>query len=174
MLNLLRQVYQEAEGRAGKYALIGSLALQAIALQAQGKLDQALTALERALSLAEPEGYVRVFVDEGAPMGELLRQAAARGFALDYVSKLLTALEGEMKDDRRTISPGALSMVEPLTDRELEVLRLLTTHLSSTEIAQQLVISVHTVRSHIKNIYGKLGVHSRADAVRRAKALGLL
>jgi len=171
-LDLLKQVYQEAHGPAGKDVLISSLVLQAIALQA--KPDQALAALERALSLAEPEGYVRVFVGEGAPMGELLRQAAARGIALDYVNKLLAALEGETKDDRRTISPGASPMVESLTDRELEVLRLLTTHLSSTEIARQLVISVHTVRSHIKNIYGKLNIHSRADAVRRAKELGLL
>jgi LuxR family maltose regulon positive regulatory protein len=171
-LDLLKQVYQEAQGPAGKDALIGALVLQAIALQA--KPDQALAALERALSLAEPEGYVRTFISEGAPMGELLGQAAARGIALDYVDKLLAALEGEPKSDRRTISPGASPMVEPLSERELEVLRLLTTHLSSTEIARQLVISVHTVRSHIKNIYGKLNVHSRADAVRRAKELRLL
>jgi LuxR family maltose regulon positive regulatory protein len=99
-------------------------------------------------------------------MQAMLGLAASRGIALDYANKLLAAF-GE------ATSPSAL-LVEPLSGRELEVLRLLTTRLSSTEIARQLVISVHTVRSHVKNIYGKLNVHSRANAVRRAKELGLL
>jgi LuxR family maltose regulon positive regulatory protein len=132
-------------------------------------LDPALTALGRALTLAEPEGYVRTFVDEGAPIAQLLRQTAARGTTPDYVSKLLAALESEMREERRIDE-----LVEPLSGRELEVLRLLTTHLSSTEIAQELFISVNTVRSHIKSIYGKLNVHSRKDAIQRARELGLL
>jgi len=149
--------------------VIEILILQAMALQAQGRMDQALTALDRALSLAEPQGYVRMFIDEGAPMGKLLRQAVARGIALDYVSKLLAALENETKDERRTTE-----LVEPLSERELEVLRFLTTHLSSTEIAEELFISVNTVRSHMKSIYGKLDVHTRREAVARAQDLGLL
>jgi len=146
-----------------------------------GAVAQAMTSLERALSLAEPEGYVRVFVDEGEPMARLLRQAASRGIAPEYVSKLLAAFEGEVKDQRAktkaadsssTFRPS--SLVEPLSEREAEVLRLLTTSLSSTEIAEELVVSVNTVRSHIKSIYGKLNVHSRYEAVARAKELNLL
>jgi len=107
-------------------------------------------------------------------MGALLRQAAARGIRLDYVCKLLAVLEDETLGERRIGRLAALSLVEPLSERELEVLRLLTTHLPSTEIAQELVVSVGTVRSHIKHIYGKLDVHTRADAVQRATELGLL
>jgi LuxR family maltose regulon positive regulatory protein len=153
---------------------IGILILQALALQALGEGDQALIALERALSLAEPEGYVRAFIAEGAPMAELLRQAAVKGIRSDYVRKLLAALENEAVDARRTSHLAPSSLIEPLSERELEVLRLLTTHLSGTEIAQELVVSVNTIRSHKKNIYGKLNVHTRADAVRRAKELGVL
>jgi len=157
------------------------LVVQAMALQKQGDTLQALTALERVLSLAEPEGYVQTFVEEGEPMARLLRQAASRGIAPEYVSQLLAAFEGETKDQRpktkaadssSTFRPSTL--VEPLSEREMEVLRLLTTSLSSTEIAEELVISVHTVRSHIKSIYGKLNVHRRMDAIQRAKELELL
>jgi LuxR family maltose regulon positive regulatory protein len=155
--------------------------LRALILQAQGDMGQALSALERALLLAEPEGYVRMFVDEGQPMAQLLRQAAARGIAADYVSRFLAALEGETQDERRATEPPSRpsiplppSLIEPLSERELDVLRLLPTHLSSTEIAEELCISVNTVRYHIKNIYGKLGVHQRSDAVDRAEELRLL
>jgi LuxR family maltose regulon positive regulatory protein len=177
-MGLLARLLQMVEEAGAMGSSIGIFLLQALALWAQGEGDQALAALERALCLAEPEGYVRIFIDEGAPMGALLRQAAARGIRLAYVNKLMAALESETADKRRMaqgaprLAPSPL--VEPLSERELEVLRLLTTHLSSTEIAQELVISVSTVRSHIKNIYGKLDVHARADAVQRAKELELL
>ena len=154
--------------------VIEILILQAMALQAQGEEDQALTVLERALALAEPQGYARIFIDEGAPMGKLLRQAIARGIAVDYAGKLLAALEIEMKDERRATASAPSSLVETLSERELEVLRLLTTHLSSTEIAEELFIAASTVRSHIKSIYGKLDVHTRREAVARAQDLGLL
>jgi LuxR family maltose regulon positive regulatory protein len=144
-------------------------------------VTQAMDALERALSLAEPGGYVRMFVDAGEPVGELLRQAAARGIAVEYANRLLAALQGETKDERRKmdadsspVTRPSSSLVEPLSEREIEVLRLLTTSLSSTEIAEELVISVNTVRSHIKSIYGKLDVHSRYKALARAKELNLL
>jgi LuxR family maltose regulon positive regulatory protein len=141
--------------------------LQALALQACGDGERALAALGRALTLAEPGGYVRIFTDEGVPMGELLLKAIASGVVASYASELLAALEEETK-------PPSSSLIEPLSERELEVLRLLTTSLSSTEIAQELFISVNTVRSHIKSIYGKLNVHRRRDAVQRARELGLL
>jgi len=151
------------------------LTLQAMALTAGGDGEDALTALARALTLAEPGGYVRTFIDEGKPMGRMLRQAVTRGIAVDYAGKLLAALEEETEDKPLVIKPApSPSLVESLSKRELEVLRLLTTHLPSTEIAKELVISTNTVRSHIKRIYSKLNVHNRRDAIRRAKELNLL
>jgi LuxR family maltose regulon positive regulatory protein len=180
---LLESLVPIAEWRGRPGILIEIHALQALTLQALGDLDQALTALEHALSLAEPEGYVRIFADEGEPMAKLLREAARRGIAVEYVGKLLAAFGAEKRRSggigEQVAPPAPLplrpsALLEPLSERELEVLRLLTTHLSSTEIAERLYISPNTVRYHIKNIYGKLGVHSRSDAVQRARELGLL
>jgi len=158
-----------AESAGWVHEAIKIFILRALALRAAGDGEEASAALAQALKLAEPGGYVRTFVDEGAPMGKLLRQAIAQGIAVDYVSKLLAALENEMKDERRMTE-----LIEPLSERELEVLRFLTTHLSSTEIAEELFISVSTVRSHIKSIYSKLNVHSRKDAIQRTQELELL
>jgi len=170
-LEVLKPLLQRAESAGWIGFVIEILALQALALQGQGDILPAVTALERALSLAEPEGYVRIFVDEDEPMADLLRHTASRGIAPTYVAKLLAAFEVE----GLAVSPSNLQpLIEPLSERELEVLRLLTTHLSSTEIADELVISVNTVRSHIKSIYSKLNVHSRMDAVQRARELELL
>jgi len=166
---LLTRLFKMTEAAGAMGRVIEILVLQAITLQAQGKMDQALISLERALTLAEPEGYVRTFIDEGAPMGELLRQAAAQGIKLDYVSALLTALESETK--AKDIHP---SLVEPLSERELEVLRLLATDLANKEIAQTLFIAVGTVKQHLKSIYGKLQAHNRTEAASRARDLGLL
>ncbi len=173
----LSWLLQEAEKTgAWKRALL-ALVLQAMALQAQGKDKEALAALARALALGEPEGYVRSFIDEGPQMGRLLRQAVMQGICVDYAGKLLAALEEEAT---RTTTPLAISegawppLVEPLSPREAEVLRLLTTHLSHTEMAEELVVSVNTVRSHLKSIYSKLDAHSRMEAVERARGLGLL
>ena len=165
---------EDAEAAGAMSFVIKILVLQALILQAQSKVDQALVVLERALSLAEPEGYVRTFIDEGEPMGELLRKAAARGIAVDYVGRLLAALEKDTEVKRQLGKTHPASMVEPPSERELEVLRLLTTHLTSNDIAKALFISVNTVRSHIKSIYSKLDVHSREDAVQRAEKLDLL
>jgi LuxR family maltose regulon positive regulatory protein len=173
-MGALTRLLNRAEAAGGRHYVIASLALQAIALQAQGELDQALIALDHALSLAEPEGYVRIFIDEGAPMGELLRKAAARGIKVDYVGRLLAALEEEGKDEGRVTEPPLGLLIEPLRERELEVLRLLAAGLSNREIAAELFLAVGTVKKYTSNIYGKLNVHRRAQAVARARELGLL
>ena len=160
-LDLLARLLQAAESAGWVHETIKVLILKALALHAAGDGEGALAALGRALTLAQAGGYVRIFLDEGAVMDKLLHQAAARGMAVDYVGKLLAAF-------------GADVPPELLTEREMELLRLLTTPLSSQEIAQELVISVNTVRSHIKNIYSKLDVHSRHAAIARAKELKLL
>jgi LuxR family transcriptional regulator, maltose regulon positive regulatory protein len=148
--------------------------LRALTFQHAGDGDRALEALAEALSLAESGGYIRIFLDEGEPMARLLRQAASRGLAPVYVAKLLQA-SGEPATLKREVRPSyAHSLIEPLSDRELEVLRLLASGLSNPEIASQLYIAVSTVRTHCKNIYGKLGVRRRWDAVQRAQELGLI
>jgi len=172
-LHLLGRLLEmaEAAGAAGRAVQIQ--VLQALALQALGQVEPALTALGRALSVAEPEGYVRTFVGEGEPIGALLRRAAARGVKVDYVRTLLDALEREARASEAfaTTHPA---LVEPLTERELEVLRLLAVGLPSKEIAGTLVIAVGTVKQHLKNIYGKLEVHNRTEAANRARDLGLV
>ena len=157
-------------GRAG--SVIEILVLQALALQARGDPASALAPLQRALTLAEPEGYARVFIDEGEPMAALLAAAGERGIATGYVRRLLTALAATRP--RPTGAAGAEGLVEPLSDRELDVLRLLATDLGGPDIARELVLSLNTVRTHTKNIYAKLGVNSRRAAVSRAEELDLL
>jgi LuxR family maltose regulon positive regulatory protein len=166
--------------------VIETLALESLAFQALGDATQSMRCLERALSLAEPEGFVRTFVDRGAPMAALLKQileaqqngcqALLRGIAPDYVRRLLEAFgEGEKTGPgERLPPPSAPALVEPLSRREAEVLQLLATDLTSTEMARELFLSVHTVRSHIKSIYAKLDVHSRYEAIARATDLNLL
>jgi LuxR family maltose regulon positive regulatory protein len=143
--------------------LIQAEIVRAMALQATERERDALAALDRALELAAPGGYRRVFLDEGAPMMQLLALAARRGVG---------AARTFLCDGRESAQTQALP--EPLSDRELDVLRLLDSELSRPQIAQELFVSANTVRTHMKRIYGKLGVHSRAGAVERARALGLL
>ena len=174
-LGLLARLLVAAEKAGWIHKEIKILTLQALALDAGGDSEDALTALAKALTLAEPGEYMRTFIDEGIPVGKMLRQAVARGITVGYAGKLLAALEEGAEDKPRTrgTTPSS-SLVESLSKRELEVLRLLTTHLPSTEIARELVISTNTVRSHIKRIYSKLDVHSRRDAIQRAEELELL
>lgn len=166
----LRRLLEIAEAGGLTGCVIEILALQARMYLEEARVAQAMIVLTHALALAEPEGYVRTFVDEGAPMVALLRQARARGVAPAYVASLLTACG----DALRATSPAAAALVEPLSARELELLRLLAAGLSTSELAAQLVITDGTVRNHLKNIYGKLDVHSRLQAVERARALRLL
>ena len=177
-MRLLERLLTAAEqgGRTG--SAIEILALQALAHQGQGDIPATLMPLERALTMAEPEGYVRIFVDEGAPMAQLLLEAAASGITPDYTSKLLAAFGAEQPrsagESPLPASPASQPLIEPLSKRELDVLWLLQTELSGPEIARELVVALSTVRTHTKSIYSKLGVNNRRSAVRRAAELGLL
>jgi LuxR family maltose regulon positive regulatory protein len=180
-LQLLARLLVRAEAVGRRGHVIRVLALQALAHQACGDIDQALATLEQALGLAEPEDYVRTFVDEGAAMADLLRQVAARGIALNYVNRLLVAFEGTGSEPVTTLDPGlepeALQLepsIDSLTSREMEVLRLLRSELSGPEIAGELGVSANTVKTHVKRVYDKLGAHSRFEAVMRAQELGLI
>jgi LuxR family maltose regulon positive regulatory protein len=134
----------------------------------------ALSTLERALVLAAPEGYNRLFVDEGVPMLALLRQASRRGNVPGYVATLLSTFGEQHVSDLPLPAARSSALLEPLTEREREVLRLLLAGASNREIARRLVLSVNTVKRHVYNLCGKLGVQSRARAIIRARALNLL
>ena len=152
------------------------LLLQALTANAQGNQAAALAALESALSLAAPEGYVRVFVDEGAPMAALLRAADHHGIAPAYIARLLVAFPRTEDQTGRpaALSPQSSTLVETLSQRELEVLRLIADGHSNQAIADRLVVAVSTVKKHVNNIYGKLDVQSRTQALVRARELTLL
>jgi LuxR family maltose regulon positive regulatory protein len=166
---LLERLLLAAEegGRTGR--VIEILVLRALAHQRLGDIPAALSCLERAMTLAEPEGYVRVFIDEGPPIASLLKAAAKQGTARNYVRRLLAAV-GETGHN----SPIEQALIEPLSERELDVLRLLGTDLDGPDIARELTVSLNTVRTHTKNIYAKLAVTNRRAAVRRAQELDLL
>jgi LuxR family maltose regulon positive regulatory protein len=168
-LALLKQLLQsaEAEGRVG--VQIEGLALRAVAQWRGGDQKGAMVSLERALHMAEPEGYLRTFADLGIPMARLLQEARSRHVMPEYIATLLTAFRPGM------IVPVAAARVlpEPLTAREQEVLRLLAAGLTSREIAETLVISPETVKKHTGSIYGKLGVNNRTEAAARARELDL-
>lgn len=160
----------EAAQRLG--SVIEISILRALALQAQGQVPSALAALERALTLAQPENYVRVFVDQGEPLARLLYQAAQREIAPTYAGQLLAAFPAPQALPPR--QEPAAALIEPLSERELEVLALVAEGLSNQEIAGRLFLSLRTIKWHASNIYGKLGVSNRTQAVARARALGVL
>jgi LuxR family maltose regulon positive regulatory protein len=171
----------QAAGRLGRVLEI--YLLQALTADAQGRQEEALTTLERALNLAEPEGYIRTFVDLGPPMAALLHKAYTRAIMPAYVARLLAAFSdlrfqiSDLRDDASSIvnrKSEIVNLVEPLSKRELEILSLMAQGLTNVEIAQQIFISDQTVKVHTRNIYGKLGVSGRRQAVSKAKALGLL
>ena len=172
---LLARLLQAAEAQKRRGSALDILLVQALAHEAQGNRPQALAALERALALAEPEGYVRIFVDEGEAMRLLIeKQSRNRDHPLsDYVDKLLAAFTQPVAAPKSAIIHQKSDMIEPLSERELEVLKLLRTELSGPEIAGQLIVSLNTFRTHTKNIFNKLGVNNRRAAVRRAEELDL-
>jgi len=152
------------------------LIIKALAYRVQGKMEEAMSAIRQALPIAEQGGYIRVFVREGAEMKKLLRQAVRKNISPIHVEKLLKAFRDDLQeaDSAGELVDAPLDVItEPLTPRELEVLRLLDTELPIPEIADELVLSVDTIRTHIKRIYRKLNAHSRFEAVTRAKELKL-
>jgi LuxR family maltose regulon positive regulatory protein len=159
----------EAAGRVS--TVIEALVLRALAQQAMGESDSALDGLSRVLALTEPESIVRVFVDHGPPMAELLRAALSRDLAADYVAHLLATFRSPKESPPTAPQAG---LPEPLTDREMEVLGCLAEGLSNAEIGHRLFIALPTVKSHTSSIYGKLAVHDRRAAVARARNLGIL
>ncbi|HZA45808.1 MAG TPA: LuxR C-terminal-related transcriptional regulator [Rubrobacter sp.] len=177
-MGLLERLLQAAEEGEKTGRVIEILVLQALAHHVQGDIPAALVPLERALALAEPEGYVRVFVDEGRPMAQLLSEAAAHRIMPDYTARLLAVFEAEeQKSEDESHLPPALptqSLIEPLSQRELEVLRLIAQGLSNREIGERLFLALITVKGHNRNIFRKLQVRRRTEAVARARELGLL
>ncbi len=175
-LDQLVHLIEQAQVGEWDGILIEFLALQALALDGKGEIDQALLPLNQALALGEPEGYVRTFVDLGAGMADLLRRATARGVGGDYARQLLDAIEAEQPHVPAAPSPPTPTeaLIEPLTDREHEVLRLIAAGLTNQQIADELFIAHSTVKTHINNMYGKLSVSRRTQAVARAREIGLL
>jgi LuxR family maltose regulon positive regulatory protein len=162
----------EAAGRMARVIEMGLL--KALALQALDQIEEALSVLERTLDLAEPGGYVRSFLELGEPMEELLRIARTRDTTSAYVGELLEAFDPGSEEPMPRRPAPSQPLVEPLSERELEILRLIEAGYSNQQIADQLVVTLHTAKKHASNIYGKLGVRSRTQAVARARELGLL
>jgi LuxR family maltose regulon positive regulatory protein len=182
-LDLLGRLLDMAESAGWTGKAIEILVLQAMALYYRaahrGRDDhhEALAALERALSLAETEGYVRTFVDEGPPMARLLRMVGGQRTKVsrEYLDDLLAAFEAKTVAVESPVVQGPSSaLVEPLSERELEVLGLIAQGRTNREIAARLYLALSTVKVHTRNIYGKLGVHSRTQAVAKAQSLDLL
>jgi LuxR family maltose regulon positive regulatory protein len=163
----LATAHQQAERSGWAYAGLAVRVLQALAAKSR---ESALEFLSEALRQAEPAGYLRLFLNEGEGMLPLLKQTAQRGVTPDYVGTILSAFEGA----KATVQKEPSALIEPLTERELEVLRLVAAGLSNRQIAEQLVISLGTVKSHIHHVFGKLDVGSRTEAAARAHELSLI
>ena len=182
-IKILDSLYEMSDRTFNTRSKIEILALRAMAMDSMGKIRKAEAELHQALELAQPGGFIRIFVDLGKPMQEMLQRLVGRGPYKDYIQRLLAAFTNELQKkkanytQRATIPGAALNhpvLAEPLTARELDVLNLLREPLSNKEIANRLYLSPSTVKRHTINLYGKLGVHSRREAVAAATNLGIL
>jgi LuxR family maltose regulon positive regulatory protein len=174
-LGVLETFRQTAEVKAWPSLLILVMAVQSIALYKNDEKEKAVELIGDVLARAEPEGFIRLFLDEGDAMAELLSAAAAQGIRPDYVNRLLTAFKGEMQDERPKASiAGSSFIIEPLSQRELEILKLIAQGLSNREIGERLFLALDTVKGHNRKIFDKLQAQSRTEAVARARELGLL
>jgi LuxR family maltose regulon positive regulatory protein len=192
----LQSLRQQCEAWRFSCQIIEIAVLQALALEKRGRADEALDALKDAVALAEPGGWIRPFVEAGEPMVDLLMRLRKQNISVDYIEKLLAAFPDtgskphlpdlRSTNDKREFEAETIaqnpdpkskiknSLVEPLTNRELDVLELLAQRLQNKEIAEKLFISPKTVKSHLKNIYQKLGVNGRRQSVEKAKIIGIL
>ncbi|NLE59518.1 MAG: LuxR family transcriptional regulator, partial [Planctomycetes bacterium] len=178
-LGVLEGYRQQVEVRSWQDERLKAMVLQAVALRAHGEHGKAVQLLGEALALAEPGGFIRIFVDEGESMAQLLSEAAARGMMPDYTARLLAAFRGMTHVAGPPPQPPSVavrpsSLVEPLSQRELEILKLITQGLSNREIGQRLFLALDTVKGHNRRIFDKLQVQSRTEAIARARELGLL
>jgi LuxR family maltose regulon positive regulatory protein len=177
VLAMLDEQLRSAEVSGHVRGRVEACTLKALALQVQDHRDAASALLERALTLARPEHFVRSIVDHGPAVGELLRQIPRQSAVREYARELLALLVAEEREEALVESRPAgegTALVEPLTPRELEVLAIIATGASNAEIARELYIAVNTVKTHITHIFGKLGVTRRTEAVARGRELGLI
>lgn len=169
---------QQVEAKGWQDERLAAMVLQAVAYRAHGDKDTAVQVLGDALALAEPAGFIRIFVDEGPPMVDLLSEALARGIRPAYTGRLLDAFDaaGGRNDgtSHRPLAQPTQTLVEPLSNRELEVLQLIAQGLSNRQISERLYLALSSVKGHNRNIFGKLEVQRRTEAVARARELGLL
>ena len=179
VIKKVEKTLDELQQKGWNLLWIKLLPIYALSLQALGREAEAQQALEMCLAAAEPEGYVRMFVGGGAPMASLLKNLRSRGVRVEYITKLLTAFhlpEEAPKPGGNNTAPlrsASANLIEPLSERELEVLRYLNSHLDVPEIAGEMMIAPTTLRTHIRNIYLKLDVHGRLEALQKARDLGL-
>ena len=176
-LTVLEPLRQQMETKGWEDERLKVMVLQALAFHAQGEKNKAVQLLSDALTLAEPGGFIRIFVDEGMPMAQLLSEAATAGIMPDYIRTLLAVFEAEKlrSKDAASLSPATpVQLLEPLSQRETEVLQLIAQGLSNREISERLFLALSTVKGHNQLIFDKLQVQRRTEAVARARELGLL
>jgi LuxR family maltose regulon positive regulatory protein len=171
---LLAQMAEPAQANGRIARAVEMRILQALAYADESEDDQALSVLENALTLAEPGGFVRVFVDEGTPMARLLYAALEKGTAVSNVRRLLAAFPADVPKPETPANAETYDWVDPLSPREVEVLQHIAEGLTNQEIGVQLSLTLNTIKAHTRNIYSKLAVNSRMQAVARARELGIL
>jgi LuxR family maltose regulon positive regulatory protein len=174
-LAVLEPLRLQMEAKGWQDERLKVMILQAVALQAHGEMAKAVQLLGDVLALAEPGGFIRLFVDEGIPMAQLLAEAAARGIKPDYAGNLLAVVKAEEQNSKdKSHLPSSQPLIEPLSQREIEILKLIAQGFSNHEISERLFLALSTVKGHNLKIFGKLQVQRRTEAVARARELGLL